>query len=102
MIVVCLLLCFILFGLEHVSQLSVESVHMSVTCHSLCSTVFGDKKPMLTCHLCSKGFSRSDNLRRHRRKCEGAYDLSCQLCGMRFYRSDLYKQHMSSKHTICI
>ena len=37
---------------------------------------------------------------RHRKKCEGVYNLECPGCGKRFYRRDNYRDHMQRIHHI--
>lgn len=57
-----------------------------------------DNRAPRTCRSCGKTFAYSQNMLRHRRKCEGTFHLSCIVCGQLFSRSDYYNAHMRSKH----
>ncbi|KAK7481239.1 hypothetical protein BaRGS_00027499 [Batillaria attramentaria] len=50
------------------------------------------------CQKCGATFAQSGTLGRHRRKCEGRFELSCLFCDMKFYRKDMHREHMLSKH----
>ncbi|KAL8579074.1 hypothetical protein ACOMHN_036013 [Nucella lapillus] len=51
-----------------------------------------------SCRNCGKTFTYSQNMLRHRRKCEGTFHLECALCGQLFNRKDYYNTHCSTKH----
>ncbi|XP_055895397.1 uncharacterized protein LOC106064207 isoform X8 [Biomphalaria glabrata] len=53
-----------------------------------------------TCLKCSQSFSYPGNLSRHRKACEGKFDIKCLYCEQVFYRQDVLKMHMRSKHGI--
>ncbi|KAK7481196.1 hypothetical protein BaRGS_00027456 [Batillaria attramentaria] len=50
------------------------------------------------CKRCGRGYAHVPGLIRHKKQCEGRYDIVCQECGKMFTRRDKYKQHMSKKH----
>ncbi|PVD29681.1 hypothetical protein C0Q70_08936 [Pomacea canaliculata] len=47
------------------------------------------------CPVCGKAFTKSFNMIRHRRKCEGRFHLQCPHCGRKFYRRDKYNIHLA-------
>lgn len=53
-----------------------------------------------TCTKCSQSFSYPGNLSRHRKACEGNFDIKCHLCDKIFYRQDMLKLHLKNKHGI--
>lgn len=61
-------------------------------------------KPLLvkrySCSKCNQSFSYPGNLSRHRKACEGNFDIKCMYCEKVFYRQDVLKVHMRSKHGI--
>ena len=56
-------------------------------------------KPFV-CDKCNQSFSYNRNLLRHKKACEGKFDLWCQYCEQVFYRPDVLKMHMQSKHGV--
>nr|KAG5695232.1 hypothetical protein BaRGS_008060 [Batillaria attramentaria] len=52
----------------------------------------------VACRTCGTLFTHTSNLLRHRKKCEGRFNLACHLCGQRFYRRDHYQEHLAHKH----
>ena len=52
------------------------------------------------CSKCNQSFSFPGNLSRHRKACEGNFDLKCVYCEKVFYRQDVLKVHMRSKHGV--
>ncbi|XP_076460709.1 uncharacterized protein LOC143293577 isoform X5 [Babylonia areolata] len=53
-----------------------------------------------SCRNCGKTFTYSQNMLRHRRKCEGTFHLECGLCGQLFNRKDYYNTHCITKHGV--
>ncbi|KAK7481197.1 hypothetical protein BaRGS_00027457 [Batillaria attramentaria] len=50
------------------------------------------------CARCGRQYAHARGLIRHRKQCEGRYDITCLVCGKMFTRTDKYKQHMNNKH----
>ncbi|PVD29684.1 hypothetical protein C0Q70_08939 [Pomacea canaliculata] len=46
------------------------------------------------CRNCGKTYRQSQHMLRHRRQCEGTFQLQCGTCGKGFSRRDLYNQHL--------
>jgi hypothetical protein len=51
------------------------------------------------CHLCSKSFTRSFNLRNHLHSHSGVKPFSCTFCGQRFTRNHDRRVHVKEQHT---
>ncbi|XP_076460713.1 uncharacterized protein LOC143293577 isoform X8 [Babylonia areolata] len=56
----------------------------------------GEKR--FQCLRCGATYAQSGSLGRHRRKCEGLFDLACKFCGQVFHRKDRFREHLLSKH----
>ncbi|KAK7109642.1 hypothetical protein V1264_013646 [Littorina saxatilis] len=50
------------------------------------------------CNKCKQWFSYTGNLARHRKACDGKFDLKCSYCDKVFYRPDVLKIHLQTKH----
>ncbi|KAK7481204.1 hypothetical protein BaRGS_00027464 [Batillaria attramentaria] len=58
----------------------------------------GDRQPPYSCTRCGRQYSHQPGLIRHRKQCEGRYDIQCPVCYKQFHRRDACKQHILSKH----
>lgn len=58
----------------------------------------GNQRPSFPCQKCGRLFLYRSSMQRHRKWCEGLFDISCHLCGVRFYRGDRYNEHLATKH----
>lgn len=52
------------------------------------------------CGKCNQSFSYTGNLARHKKACEGKFDLKCSHCDKVFYRPDVLKIHLQAKHGV--
>ena len=59
-----------------------------------------DPSKLFSCPNCNKRFGNPRSVKRHRKACEGNYDLRCSICGKGFYRQDKLKLHMAKNHRI--
>ncbi|KAL8575157.1 hypothetical protein ACOMHN_055150 [Nucella lapillus] len=55
---------------------------------------------LYTCRNCGARYKHAATMTRHRRKCEGRYNISCFVCGKSFYRLDNYKVHLLRNHGV--
>lgn len=53
-----------------------------------------------SCRNCGARYKHAATMTRHRRKCEGRYNITCSECGKSFYRHDNYKVHLHRSHGI--
>ena len=59
-----------------------------------------DQSFQYPCRNCGKRYRLRTAMFRHRKKCEGNYDLVCCLCEQRFYRRDRYNEHFLRVHRV--
>ena len=58
------------------------------------------ERPMFDCRSCGARYKHESTMMRHRKKCEGCYNISCYICGKCFYRKDHCTSHLVHKHKI--
>jgi hypothetical protein len=54
------------------------------------------------CRNCGARYKHPATMTRHRRKCEGRYNIRCRVCGKLFYRHDNYKVHLERVHGVSL
>lgn len=96
-------LFFFFLALYSNASLQVLCVQMSPFAVSGSFHVHGpslDQSFQYPCRNCGKRYRLRTAMFRHRKKCEGNYDLVCCLCEQRFYRRDRYNEHFLRVHRV--
>ncbi|KAL8575156.1 hypothetical protein ACOMHN_055149 [Nucella lapillus] len=62
--------------------------------------VEGSEELPYSCRNCGMCYKHEQTMTRHRKKCEGVYNLECQVCGKRYYRRDKLRDHMRRQHNV--
>ncbi|KAK7481287.1 hypothetical protein BaRGS_00027547 [Batillaria attramentaria] len=57
-----------------------------------------DPSKPYSCPKCGVCYAQYSSLWRHRRKCEGTFELTCTFCEQKFHRKDQFREHLLHKH----
>lgn len=90
---------FVASNVEHLSTFSSEDGSLSGQFAKYFQ--FHDQvQKLYKCPKCGMTYAHFPSLCRHRRKCEGRYELVCTVCEKIFFRKDHYWDHLRRGHNI--
>lgn len=84
-----------LYAVENLSHVLTRRFDMGVLQQT---SVSGDSSKPFICQKCGTSYAQYASLWRHKRKCEGLFEIACTFCDQKFHRKDQLRDHLLSKH----